>query len=153
MGLVQSAGSKSAPGGGAANDAACRRSVRSHLFEHREWPTAGHEQHQPGHRPQGEATDNRVRVGIHIPTSIIGLEFGDDDGGHRSGPWPQRLRVSHIPRHQGELDTTERRIRLLGSAKNDAASGSQFLFLRRCRHLRVWISGEVYWRIALERWG
>jgi len=134
MGLVPSAeglqAAKAFQGGEAANDKACRRSVRSHLFEHREWPTKGHEQHQPGHGPQREATDNRVRVGIYIPASIIGLEFGDDDGGHRSGPWPQRLRVSHIPRHQSELDTTERRIRLLGSAENDAASGGQFLFLQ-----------------------
>jgi hypothetical protein len=121
------------------------------LFEHREWPTKGHEQHQPGHGPQREATDNRVRVGVYIPASIIGLELVDDDGGHRSGPWPQRQWVSHIPRHQGEHDTTERRIQLLGSAENDAASGGQFLFLRSCRPRRVWISGEVQGRIALER--
>jgi hypothetical protein len=39
----------------------------------------------------------------------------------------------------------------LGSAENDAASGGQFLFLRSCRPRRVWISGEVQGRIALER--
>ena len=44
---------------------------------------------------------------IYIPTSIVGLELCDDDGGHRSGIGPQRRRVSHIPRHQGELSTPQ----------------------------------------------
>src|SRR5262249_13227259 len=119
------------------------------LFEHREWPTKGHEQRQSGHGPPRSPTDNRVRVGIYIPISIIGLEFCVDDGGHRSGIGPQRRRVSCIPRHQGELDTTGRRIRLLSSAENDASSGGQFLFLPRHRRLRVWIFSEVHRRIVL----
>jgi len=80
------------------------------------------------------------------PSSALNSEIG----GHRSGPWPQRRRVSHIPGRQGELYTTERRIRLLGSAENDAASGGQFLFLQCCGPRGVWISGEVQGRrIAL----
>ena len=128
---------------GGDNDTACRRSVLTHLFEHREWPTKGHEQHQPGHGPQRVPTDNRVRVGIYIPTSLIVLELCDDNGGHRSGIGSQRRRVSRLPRHQGELDTTGRRIRLLSSAENDASSEGQFLFLRGRWPLRVWIFGEV----------
>jgi len=128
MGLVPSAeglqAAKALQGGEAANGKACRPSVPSHLFEHREWPTKGHEQHQPGHGPQRVPTDNRVRVGIYIPTSLIVLELCDDNGGHRSGIGSQRRRVSRLPRHQGELDTTGRRIRLLSSAENDASWAS-----------------------------
>jgi hypothetical protein len=42
----------------------------------------------------------------------------------------------HIPGRQGELDTTERRIRVLGSAENDAASGGQCGEASRC--LDIW---------------